>query len=392
MTSAPFTLSVSEPTESAIEESAPVSTGTGEPRKIPLVFKGRAGEYFRIWIINLALSLATLGIYSAWAKVRRVRYIYGNTYFNDSSFEYLADPRRVLKGRVIAAILIVIWFVIFNWGPLIVARWGTVLTIASYALFVVIAPIFLYKALRFRLFCTAHRGMRFGFSGDLKESFVANGLWLVLGIVSGGLLYPVYVRRRIAFLANNARIGVYRFHFDGGNRVLYKVYALCAGLGLVLFVLAIVAIFAITMFAINSDSSGFFDFLKESDEVSMNSIIKGIVSSYLVMILIASFFMGFLKARLTNYTLNNLSIENTRFLSELRGIKLGWIYFSNLLALLISFGLLGPWAKMRATRYRIENVSVLLGDDLDLMIAFDGLEQSAFGEEAAGLFDMDFGL
>ena len=33
---------------------------------LPFSFTGRAGEYFRIWIVSLCLSLLTLGIYSAW--------------------------------------------------------------------------------------------------------------------------------------------------------------------------------------------------------------------------------------------------------------------------------------------------------------------------------------
>ncbi len=37
----------------------------------PLSFTGTAGDYFRIWIANIALTLLTLGIYSAWAKVRK---------------------------------------------------------------------------------------------------------------------------------------------------------------------------------------------------------------------------------------------------------------------------------------------------------------------------------
>jgi uncharacterized membrane protein YjgN (DUF898 family) len=40
---------------------------------IALEFTGCAGEYFRIWIVNVCLSVLTLGIYSAWAKVRRKR-------------------------------------------------------------------------------------------------------------------------------------------------------------------------------------------------------------------------------------------------------------------------------------------------------------------------------
>lgn len=35
-----------------------------------LEFRGTIAEYFKIWIVNIALSLLTLGIYSAWATVR----------------------------------------------------------------------------------------------------------------------------------------------------------------------------------------------------------------------------------------------------------------------------------------------------------------------------------
>ncbi len=35
---------------------------TGAP-EVALQFTGKAGEYFRIWIVNLCLSIVTLGIY-----------------------------------------------------------------------------------------------------------------------------------------------------------------------------------------------------------------------------------------------------------------------------------------------------------------------------------------
>jgi len=365
-------------------------------REMPLVFKGTASEYFRIWIVNLALTLATLGIYSAWAKVRRVRYLYGNTYLDSSSFEYLADPRRILNGRIIAAVLIVIWFVIFSWGPVVLAQWSVILTAVSYVLFLIITPFFFYKALRFRLFSTAHRSMRFGFSGNLKQSFLVNGMWLALGFLSGFLLYPVYVRRRINYLANNARIGSHRFNFTGKVKALYAIYAQFVGL-FVLF-LIIFLVFFLMLFIVAGVLSGQtnFDvgdiFFGDSDERSINSVIESLLLFYLIFIFTGSFCMGFLKAKLTNYTLQNLSISKTRFDSRLRGRRLGWIYFSNLGAVLLSVGLLGPWAKIRATRYRIENITVISKDDINAMVAFDGLDHSAFGEEAAGMFDMDFGL
>src|SRR5689334_7776283 len=68
----------------------------------PFQFTGDAREYFRIWIVNLALSVVTLGIYSAWAKVRTNRYFYANTWVAGAPFQYLAQPLPILKGRLIA--------------------------------------------------------------------------------------------------------------------------------------------------------------------------------------------------------------------------------------------------------------------------------------------------
>lgn len=50
--------------------AAPITTPA------PFEFTGDGAEYFRIWVINLLLTLATLGIYSAWAKVRKARYFW----------------------------------------------------------------------------------------------------------------------------------------------------------------------------------------------------------------------------------------------------------------------------------------------------------------------------
>ena len=68
-------------------------------------FRGKASEYFAIWIVNMALTILTLGIYSAWAKVRRERFFYGNTVVHGSHFEYTADPVIVLRGRILAVVL-----------------------------------------------------------------------------------------------------------------------------------------------------------------------------------------------------------------------------------------------------------------------------------------------
>lgn len=75
------------------------------PAEYAFQFDGSAREYFRIWIVNLALSILSLGIFSAWAKVRTQRYFYGCTRLAGVPFEYLAKPLPILKGRIIAVFL-----------------------------------------------------------------------------------------------------------------------------------------------------------------------------------------------------------------------------------------------------------------------------------------------
>ncbi len=56
-------------------------------KTIPFEFTGTAEEYFKIWIVNVGLTIVTFGIYSAWAKARKKRYLYGNTRLRGTAFE-----------------------------------------------------------------------------------------------------------------------------------------------------------------------------------------------------------------------------------------------------------------------------------------------------------------
>src|SRR6187549_2650949 len=83
---------------------APADTGAVPPTPKPLVrisFEADGAEYFRIWITNVALTVVTLGIYSAWAKVRRQQYFYRTTRLDGSSFDYHGQPLAILKGRLV---------------------------------------------------------------------------------------------------------------------------------------------------------------------------------------------------------------------------------------------------------------------------------------------------
>lgn len=82
-------------------------------------FMGSGKEYFGIWIVNVFLTIVTLGIYSAWAKVRRNRYFYGNTVLLGRAFEYHARGGQILVGRLIVLGGLVILNVIATTVPIL---------------------------------------------------------------------------------------------------------------------------------------------------------------------------------------------------------------------------------------------------------------------------------
>src|SRR6202166_4639400 len=90
----------------------------------PLSFTGTGGEYFGIWIVNLLLTIATLGIYSAWAKVRRLQYFYRNTRVAGAIFDYHGNPKAILKGRILALILVAAYKISYD-----ISMWATVVVV-----------------------------------------------------------------------------------------------------------------------------------------------------------------------------------------------------------------------------------------------------------------------
>ena len=122
-----------------------------------LRFVGTGGEYFGIWIVNLLLSILTLGIYSAWAKVRREQYFHRNTLLDGSGFDYHGNPKAIFKGRCIAVALMSILGMIDKLAP---SFYIPALLIVS-----PLIPWLVIRSLRFRARNTSFRGLRFDFHG-----------------------------------------------------------------------------------------------------------------------------------------------------------------------------------------------------------------------------------
>src|SRR5262245_2948976 len=132
------------------------------PRVVRPEFSGSAAEYFRIWIVNLFFSLATLGIYSAWAKVRKKKYFYSSTRLDGDTFDYFADPKAILKGRIVACVA----FVGYAFASELYPASGP----AFVAIGLLALPWLAVRSMAFNARRSSWRGLRFDFSATTKDA------------------------------------------------------------------------------------------------------------------------------------------------------------------------------------------------------------------------------
>ncbi len=335
----------------------------------PFQFTGNANEYFRIWIVNVGLTIITLGIYSAWAKVRNKRYFYSNTYFDNATFEYLADPIKILKGRLIVVGVFAIYLGVTTVYPLSEG----IFVIAFFALL----PWLVIKALTFNATNSAYRNIRFNFKASFGEA-----IWIFIGIpfviiITLGLAYPYFVSRRYQFTINNSLYGTTVFDFKAKAEDFFSIYFKAIGL----FILAFI-IFALLL---NPLLNGLLAIL--------NLTILTPVIILLIFGLIYVTVFAYLKVNITNWVFNHTSLGKLRLESNLQFEQMLWLYLSNAIGIMVSLGLLIPWAEIRTARYRLTHLALHVeDDDLDKFVAAEQEKISATGEEMSDLFDVEIGL
>jgi uncharacterized membrane protein YjgN (DUF898 family) len=343
-----------------------------EPPVYRFQFTGRTGEYFRIWIVSLCLSILTLGVYSAWGKVRKRRYLYAHTLVAGSAFEFRARPLAILKGRAIALLLFGGFAATGHFAPGIQLAFVTVLLILT--------PWIVVAANRFTAQNSAYRNIRFGFTGRIGEAakvFLGLG---VAAVISIGFAYPYYRLRRTRFVVGRHRFGATDFAtvLHGGD--FYAAYILA---GLMVFggtVLAILGTAAVAVAAAKLGSGA-----REAGEAAAILPMLSIYAAYLIA-------FSYLRARVGNLTLNGARVGTLQLRSTLRARDLLWLYFSNIVGILLSVGLATPWATLRLARYRAERLTLIAHEPLEALAASPADRATATGSEVSDLFDVDVSL
>lgn len=334
------------------------TSGHGESatarRELGFAFHGEGFEFFRIWIVNILLSIVTLGIYSAWAKVRTQRYFYGNTQLDGSSFDYLADPLKILKGRVIAFACLMI----YSFAGEISVALGALVGL----LFLAALPWIIVRGLSFRNSNSAWRGVRFGFDARYGEAAMTFLVWPLLGVLTLGILMPLALHKQQRFIAGNSRYGTSRFALDVGVRPFYMVFLLILGISVAVGVLV--------------------------------AVLQGLIPSLVPVVAAVGYLLMFalFNVKFTNLVYGNLVLGDNRLAARYELGSFTALMLVNMLGLVLTLGLFYPWAKVRTARYAAEHMALLACDDLDGFIAARREEVSSLGGEIGDLFDVELAL
>ena len=396
-----------------------------------IVFNGKASEYFGIWIVNLLLTLVTFGIYSAWAKVRRKKYFYNNILIDQVGFDYHAKPMAILKGRAIAFVLFLGYAFGGSIHPLLPG-------IFMLVLFVVL-PWLVVRSMMFNARNTSHRGLRFDFVGKLGEAVRVYVLIPILTLFSLGLAVPFASHQKNQFLMDNHKFGLSQFDMKATVKQFYKVYLMLIIAPLLIGILGVIAggvmrgqslikakeakhteitkpftmAFAGSqplqkvVLAANTPTE---EVTTEPQEKTIEEMMKErqdarnktirdfllnpsqwglILAVALAYALFAFGFLGYLKARIGNLVWNSTTLDKLSFKSTLRARDFIWIYFSNIVAIVCTFGLATPWAQVRLAKYRASKLQIIGDVDFDQFVGDKKAEMQATGEEIADFFDVD---
>ncbi len=393
--------------------------------RYPVKFHGKTSEYFKIWIVNIFLTLITLYIYSAWAKVRTKRYFYGNTTVDNSSFEYHAKGSQLVVGRLIATTLIVIYTIYQGIN-------ATVSTIAL-GIIIIMFPWAVWRSLKFNAKASSFRNIRFGFDGvgsppynniiliplamlavfglggylliqhldissmedisNLPEATLMfwAGIFLAILFLTVAIVVPLLHKNLISYSLNNHRYGT--AHFTGAVRTgrVYVIYLIT----ILLSALALIAIAGAAGLVWKIVSSA--DSLLDNSELLTRlepfaPIIIG-AAFYLIAIPIGGIAVAYFRSSIRNHRYNVTSIDGkVRLKSETGTWSLWWLNISNLILLIITLGLAFPYAKIRSARYFAARTSVFVEGGLDSFTANEKTRLNAMGEEMADAFDVEFDI
>ena len=353
--------------------AAPVAR---EPQ--PVTFHGTGSEYFRIWIVNFLLSVITLGIYSAWAKVRRLHYFYRNTRVAGAAFDYHGQPGAILKGRIVGAVL----FAAYSTAGAVSPLFG----LGAAALIGLALPWLLVRSLRFRLYNSSYRGLRFGFHGRTSTAYWVFLCLPILSVFTLFLLVPFVHQRLKRFQHEHASYGQTRFTFRSPVSEFYVTYLLA--ISLIVGIVFLAGLAAVLGMIVTMGPAGPSRPPAAPPEMTPRMLL-GMLPFMLVYASGILAMRALITVRIQNEIWSKLRLGAHRFRCRMDGVQLFGVLWTNVALTILTLGLYTPFAQIRLARFTANAMTLLPGGELDDFVAGETQQVGAYGQEMAGFFDFD---
>jgi len=389
----------------------------------PIEFTGSGGEYFRVWIVNVLLTIITLGIYTPWARRRKAQYFYSHTHVAGSPLEFVAQQRKMVMGFLLMAALYLAYQIAAETGQ----------DVASGLLmfgFAILSPFLWASAMRFRLSATRWRGVRLAFTASWKEVYGASwpvfaiaAIWgivfytarslsprppagvapaepamalpslgaasislAVLGVVLTVLcvIRLEYNYRRLLVL--RARVGDQAGRWKPVYMDFVRIWLATAGF-LLLSVLVAGLVFMLL-------SGGSLALLRPSKDAGPGGMIVFILfvmlGLFLAIVLATLPARAYREARIFKLVWNNVGVSHmARFKTHLRTGPFVWLRVKNVLLTLLTLGFYRPFAVASEYAAKVGSVKVYLKGGADQIQGVLVKQQGAFGDAAADAMGLD---
>jgi len=371
-------------------------------RRLQIRFAGSGGEYFRIWIVNLLLTIVTLSLYYPWAKVRKLRYFYGNTVVDGQPLAFHGNPLKVLRGYLLVGALLVAYGIAGRRSP------GAGLF--AFAMVAALWPALMKSTLQFRLANTSWRGLRMRFAGSLCGAY--------------GAVWPAYVPA-LLFVGAAAFAPIGRRAPGAGEAVSgTAMLALLALLPWVLwklrkyqhdhyvygplqtelrarpgafYVLAFKTIGVALLGGVVVAAIGFA--IGGSLYASLGNfgkaagVVVGLLIGFVGIVAINLAVRPFFASRLQNLVWSRTGNSSMHFTSALRFRPLFGLTLMNLFLVVVTLGLYWPFAAVAMARLKLDAMGVVTRVDPEALAAHArAAEGDAAGDAAGDLFGFDIGF
>jgi len=364
-----------------VAEAPAGSDGPAESRR--LHFHGSGGSLFGIHIVNIFLTLLTLGVYYFWGKVRVRRYLLSESDFEGDRFAFHGTGRELLVGWLRALLVFGVPVAILANGPELVGAAPAVQAgaiVLVYAIVLVFFPVAMVGARRYRLSRSSWREIRFSFRGralDFIRLYVVG--WLASALTLG-VYYPFFAVRRHAFMVSHSYFGNERFRFDGRGEDVFAIY----GLGVLVWALGAGAAFLVALLV-----AFLLALVVRLPASAVVGLVLGLGGALALMATAAAW--AWFESRRQRYFWGHTRFAGTRFRSTVAAPPLLRLTLVNLALLLGTLGLAWPWVTVRRLRFAFEYLALegtpdLAGTQQEAQVV------TATGEGLAGFLDAGFDL